>query len=224
MEGLDVVENKLSLVGIEKLRSLKYLRLSDELNQLVKFDEFRQLEYCVLNWNKIYSEAVFPANVNQLVVGAYKLKFGFNEESLQNLRNITKITLIQPAISDLSLLDYCGSLTRIDIAYCRTLTDVSALVKHQNSLTRLDINNCKNIGDFTPFNKLIKLQWLNLCRCKSIPSLSFLRNLPEMNHCVFYDTVIEDGDLTYLRGIDQVAFNNKAHYSLKAKDFEHKWS
>ena len=115
VEGLDVVENKLSLVGIEKLRSLKYLRLSDELNQLVNFDEFRQLEYCVLNWNKVYGEAVFPANVNQLVVGAYKLKFGFNEESLQNLRNITKITLIQPAISDLSLLDYCGSLTRIDI-------------------------------------------------------------------------------------------------------------
>ena len=224
VKGLDVVENKLNLAGLEKLRNLEYLRLTDELNQPVKFDKFQQLEYCVLTWNKVYSEAVFPANINQLQIGAYKPKFGFNDESLQNLRKVTKITLIQPAISDLSLLDYCGNLIYVAIAYCRTLTDASALIKHANSLTRLDIDNCKKIVDFRPFNELVKLQWLNLCGCKSIPSLSFLQNLPEMNHCVFYGTVIEDGDLSYLRGIDQVAFNNKAHYSLKAKDFEYKWS
>jgi hypothetical protein len=224
IKGLDVVESRLSLVGIERLTNLEYLRLTDELNQPIKFDEFRQLEYCVLTWNKVYSEAIFPANINQLQIGAYKPKFGFNEESLLNLRNITKITLIQAAISDLSLLNYCSSLTYVDIAYCRRLTDICALVKHANSLTRLDIHNCKKIVDFSPFNELIKLQWLNLCGCKSIPSLSFLQYLPTISHCVFYDTVVEDGDLSYLRGIDQVAFNNKAHYSSKAKDFEYKWS
>lgn len=224
VKGLDVVENKLSLVGLEKLRNLEYLRLTDELNQPVKFDEFQHLEYCVLAWNTIYSGAIFPATINQLQIGSYKPKFGFNEKSLQNLRNITKITLIQPAISDLSLLNYCGRLTYVDIAYCRALTDINALVKHAESLTRLDIDNCKKIADFTPLNELTKLQWLNLCACKSIPSLSFLQHMPEINHCVFRDTVVEDGDLSYLRGIDQVSFNNKAHYSLKARDFVYKWS
>ncbi|MCI1188820.1 hypothetical protein MON38_15455 [Hymenobacter sp. DH14] len=224
VKGLDVVENRLNLVGIEKLKNLKYLRLTDELNQPVKFDEFQQLDYCTLDWNQVYSEAIFPASITQLQIGAYKPKFGFNQESLDNLRNITKIKLIQAAISDLFLLNHCGSLIRVDIAYCRSLTDVSALAKHANSLIRLDIENCKKIADFSPFDELIKLQWLNLCGCKSVPSLSFLRNLPEISHCVFYDTVIEDGDLSYLKGIDQVAFNNKAHYSLKSKDFEYKWS
>lgn len=224
IKGLAIVENKLSLIGLEKLRNLEHLSLTDELNQPVKFDEFRKLEYCVLTWNKVYSEAIFPANINQMQIWSYKPKFGFNEESLLNLRNVTKIKLVQAAISDLSLLNYCGNLTYVDIAYCRVLTDISALVKHANSLIRLDIDKCKKIADFNPFNELVKLQWLNLCGCKSIPSLSFLQNLPEVNHCVFYDTVIEDGDLSYLRGIDQVAFNNKSHYSLKSKDFEYKWS
>jgi hypothetical protein len=224
VKGLDVVKNKLNLEGIEKLRNLEYLRLTDELNQKVQFDKLKSLSYCVLNWNKVYSEVVFPPSITQLQLGAYKPQFGFNEEALNQLKNITKITLIQSTAKDISLLDSCGSLTHVDLAYCRALTDVSALVKHAESLIKLDIHNCKKIADFTPFNKLIRLQSLNLCGCKSIPSLAFLQNMPAAKHCVFYDTVVEDGDLSYLKGIDQVAFNNKAHYSLREKDFVYKWS
>lgn len=222
--GLDVVENRFNLGGIEKLANLKFLRLTDELNQTVQFSKFTYLDYCLIDWNKAYNDITFPPSITRLQIGSYNPRFGFNSESLKNLISVVEIKLIQAAISDLSLLNHCGDLSRVDIAYCRSLVDISALTKHSRSLLRLDIDNCKKIADFTPLGELAMLKWLNLCGCKSTPSLSFLQKLPQINHCVFFDTTVEDGDLSYLRGIDQVAFNNKAHYSLKEKDFQYKWS
>lgn len=220
VEGLIIVVDKMDLEGIENCVNLKYLQLSDDYDQPIAFDQFSCLTSCFLQWNKSYSLATFPYSLAELRISSYNSQFGFNKSSLHNLRNITKLTLTQAAIDNLSLIQYCGPLTRLDIAYGRTLTDISALTIHADSLTHLDIDKCKKIIDFAPLRQLIKLQWLNLCDCKSIPSLAFVQYLPALDHCVFFGTTVEDGDLSYLKGISQVAFNNKPHYSLKMKDFE----
>jgi len=224
IEGLDVVANKLDLRGIERLTNLKYLRLSDDLAQPVAFECFTQLASCSIVWNKHYRQATFPASLTDLTLRSYRPRFGFNGDSLSNLRQVTTLTLIQAAVKDLSLLQHCGALAKLDIAYSRTLTDISAVAQHASSLTKLELDTCKKIGDFAPLGQLTQLEWLNLCSCKRIPSVSFVQQLPALKHFVFYGTVVEDGDLSYLKGMPQVAFDNKAHYSLKERDFQYHYS
>jgi hypothetical protein len=221
--GLEIVVEQIDLEGLERCVNLHTLLFSDELAQPIAFECFSKLAYCSIHWNKQYSHATFPPSLTELHIWVYQPQVGFNEASLHNLRQVTKLHLIQSTGEDLSLLHSCGPLTHLAIAYGRALTDISALAAHANTLRRVDLNKCKKISDFSVLGQLSKLQWLNLCDCKSIPSVSFAKQLPELDHFVFYGTVVEDGDLFFLKGLKQVAFTNKPHYSLKQQDFEYVW-
>jgi hypothetical protein len=219
IEGLMLVVDNFNLTGLEKFKNVKYLHFSDENNQAVNFENFTKLNYCSIKWNLNYKKANFPSSITKLNIRSYNEKFGFNENSLNNLRNVTEITLIHPAINDLILLKYCGSLIKVHIAYGRNLKDISELASHAASLTHVEIDKCKKIADFSVFSQLTGLQWLNLCDCNKISDISFVRHMPLLSHFVFYGTLIEDGDLSYLRRVSHVAFDNKAHYSLKQEHF-----
>jgi hypothetical protein len=221
--GLEMVVEQIDLEGIERCVNLRTLLFSDDLAQPIAFECFPNLAYCSIHWNKPYRHATFPPSLTELHIRAYQPQVGFNEASLRNLRQVTKLHLLQGSGQDLSLLHSCGPLTHLAIAYGRALTDISALAAHADTLQRVDLDKCKKISDFSPLGQLRKLQWLNLCDCKRIPSLSFVKQLPELAHFVFYGTVVEDGDLSFLQGLKQVAFTNKPHYSLKQQDFEYVW-
>lgn len=222
IEGLAIVDDRLDLQGLERCVNLKYLQLADATAQPIDFSRFRHLNHLRLQWNKPYSHATFPGSLVELHLRGYPATGGFNDTSLRNLRSVTVLSLVQTTVADLSLLQHCGPLTSLEIAYARVLTDISALALHAGTLQRLDLDKCRKIKDFSPVGQLTQLHWLNLCDCQAIPSVSFAQRLPALVHFVFFGTVVEDGDLSCLKRLPHVAFNNKSHYSLKQKDFKTK--
>jgi hypothetical protein len=220
VDGLMIVVEKFDLNGLEKLINLRHLHFSDEQEQEIRFESFLHLVYCSIQWNKIYNHAVFPYSLTKLNVRMYNPEHGFNEASLNNFRNITELVLNESSIRDLSILCHFGSLKKLNVVNCRKLEDISGLSAVCESLIHLEVAKCRNIASFSSIAENTKLQWLNLSDCGSIPSLSFIQNLPILDHFVFLGTTVTDGDLSYLKGIRQVAFNNKSHYSLKMNDFK----
>lgn len=220
IEGLMIVVDKFDFSGLCKFVNIKYLHFSDDYNQLVDFSVFTKLTNCSIKWNSSYQNSIFPSSITSLNIRSYNNKNGFNELSLLNMCNVTEITLLQPVVSDLSLFEYCGPLTKIHVAHGRTLIDISALITHSKSLTHLEVDKCKKIKSFDPLFYLVNIEWLNICDCNKLVDVLFVQNMPLLTHFVFYGTLVENGDLSYLKGIEQVAFDNKSHYSLKQKDFE----
>ena len=220
IEGLAIVGGNLDLQGLEQCVNLKYLQLDDDRAQPIDFGQFPHLSHLRLDWKPHYGQATFPDSLTAVHLWGYRPQTGFNETSLHNLRNVTTLSLVQAAGQDLSLLQHCGPLTRLDVAYGRSLTDISALARHAGTLQRVDLDKCMKISDFSVLSQLTKLQWLNVCDCGAIPSVSFVQHLPELRHLVFLGTTVNDGNLSFLQGIEYVRFNNKPHYSLKVKHFE----
>lgn len=224
IEGLAIVDDTLELHGLERCVNLKYLQLPLGTDQAVDFSQFSQLTHLRLHWKRRYSQVTFPASLVQLHLWGYPAMGGFNNASLPNLSGVTTLSLVQTTVEDLSLLQHCGPLVRVDVAYARALRDISALVLHADTLRWLELDKCKKINSFSPLEQLTQLHWLNLSDCLSIPSVSFVQKLVALEHFVFRGTVVEDGDLSFLTGLKRVVFNNKPHYSLKQKDFEYDWS
>jgi len=224
IKGLAIVDDTLDLHGLEQCVNLHYLQLPLGTDQPLDFSQFPQLNHLRLHWKRRYSQVTFPSSLVQLHLWGYPSTGGFNEASLANLRGVTNLSLVKTTVEDLSLLQHCGPLVRVDVAYAQGLHDISALALHADTLRWLELEKCKKIKSFSPLDQLSQLQWLNLIDCQAIPSVSFVQQLPALKHFVFRGTVVEDGNLSFLKDLKQVVFNNKPHYSLKQKDFEYDWS
>jgi hypothetical protein len=218
--GLEIVVRSLHLQGLERFRNLQHFHFYDDAAQPIAFECFPQLTHCAIQWNRQYSLATFPPSLTELVLCAYNPRYGFNSASLGHLRHVTRLTLVHFTGPDLSLLDDCGPLSRLEVAYGRQLTDISAVAAHAETLRTVDLGHCKKIADYSPLSHLHQLEWLNVCDSHALPSVSFVQHLPTLRHFVFLGTTVEDGDLSALHRIDYVRFNHKPHYSLRAKDFE----
>ena len=218
--GLEMVVPTLHLQGLERFRNLQRLHFYDDAVQPIAFECFPHLTSCAIKWNRQYSQATFPASLTDLVLWAYNPRFGFNAASLGHLANVTRLTLLHFPGPNLSLLDSCGPLRRLEVAYAPQLTDITALAAHADTLCRVDLGHCKKIADYSPLHHLHHLEWLNVSDSQALASVSFVQQLPALRHFVFRGTSVEDGDLSPLQRIEYVHFNNRPHYSLKVKDFE----
>jgi hypothetical protein len=218
--GLEIVAPSMHLQGLQRFRNLQHFHFYDDAAQPIAFECFPHLTSCALRWNRQYSQATFPASLTELVLWAYNPRFGFNAVSLGHLRHVTRLTLLHFPGPDLSLLASCGPLEQLEVAYASQLTDISAVATHAESLRRVVLTHCKKITDYLPLRHLPQLEWLNVCDSHSMPSVSFVQHLSNLRYFMFRGTTIEDGDLSLLHRIEYVHFNNRPHYSSKAKDFK----
>lgn len=154
IEGLAIEEENLDLQGLEKCVNLKYLQLAGDRVQPLDFSQFPQLRHLRLEWKTSYSQATFPDSLTDLHLWSYRPQNGFNETSLHNLRHVTTLSLVQATGQNLSLLQHCGPLTRLEMAYGRALIDISALAQHAGTLQRVDLDKCRKISDFSALGQL----------------------------------------------------------------------
>lgn len=110
-------------------------------------------------------------------------------------------------------------LKRVELDSISKLQSLGELRNNASTLKELKIEACKNIKDFGVLTELTNLEKLSIVNCGELPSLRFIQNLPNLKFLVFLRTNILDGDLSYCKGIDYVAFDNKKHYSHKISDF-----
>lgn len=109
-------------------------------------------------------------------------------------------------------------MQQVYLSYLRRLEDISGLAKNGSTLRALSIEACGKISDFSCLYDLINLEHLVLLGSNHLPSLDFLRNMPNLKTFVF-SMEVDNGDLTPCLSIPYASCNKiKRHYNLKEKD------
>lgn len=138
----------------------------------------------------------------------------------QNFQNIScstklqKVTLMQCGLRTLDGIDKYKELHSLTLYHNRSLSDLSPLDSLGNSLRTLVIEGCSKITDFTVLSALVKLEHLQLYGSNTLPSLSFLKKMPELKTFTFTMDVA-DGDLSLCKSIPYVSCKNRKHFNLK---------
>ena len=163
-----------------------------------------------MNFNRITS-------LRSVSIGDYKganldLSDLFTSTQLDTLR------LIEGKTVSLCGIERSVNMQYLDISYNRNLVDISALAKIKNSLKSLSIHNCSKITDFSVLYELVNLEKLEIWGSNTIPSLDFVRYMPNLR-TLFLEINIADGDITPCLGLQSAKLmRNRRHYNLKDKD------
>ncbi len=218
IEGISIVDEDVIIDGIENVTNLKYLNINDELTQNINFEVFKYLECCFLLWHKNIQNISSCSTLKELLIKKINLRSVRTLDKLKGLKNLEKLTLIQPKMDDLDFLEFFPNLTELEIYYCSTLKDISALVLNKNKLKKVRLDHCKNILDYSYINKLKELEYLGISDAHEIDSIGFVTGLKKLKHFSFVGTNVLDGDLLVCKDIEYCGFDNKKHYSHRMED------
>jgi len=200
------------------------------LNVLSLPDGFAKIDISGLcNIHEFYGSIETIQNLNKCT-GIKKLwTYGqFPDRNLHILQTLTKLEelrITQANIVSLKGIASLKNLHKSEFYYLRNLSDISEINRIATTLTDLSFDNCPHLCGYESLGALNKLETLVITKCSPIPNLSFLEKITNLKNFDFTGTVIEDGNLTFCKGIAHTWFNNKKHYShtfqqLNLKDWK----
>lgn len=206
-------------------RELKYLCCLNEYYKeggkshigTVDFSQIYGLESLKINVNRGTLNFNRIPSLRSLSIGDYKgpnldLSDLFISTQLDTLR------LIEGKTVSLRGIERAVNMQYLDISYNRCLEDISALSKIKHSLKSLNIFNCARIKDFSVLYELENLEKLEIWGNNTIPSLDFIRYMPNLK-TLFLEVNIADGDITPCLNLRSAKLmKNRKHYNLRDKD------
>ncbi|SDB82352.1 hypothetical protein [Shouchella lonarensis] len=201
-----------------ELPSLKHLTIDGMVKIPLALDRLI-LESLSITWSNKISGLERMKNLTSLALYKYHPK-SRDLEMLSSLSQLKEITITESRIESLSGLQSADHLERLELINLRGLTSLSSSGNMSQKLSYIRIEGCKNITDHNYVAHFPHLENLILCNCGRVQSMQFVRNLRKLSRLVFLNTVIEDGDLTPCLGIDEVAFDQKKHYSHTEAQFK----
>ncbi len=172
---------------------------------------------------------VFQANCRKGVKGLGALRnlrslsvSNFPESDLSQAigsASLDSLSVLKGKLKSLKGLEHTQKLKALRLSDCYQLENIDTLYDAHRTLTGLVIDNCKRIQDYSVLASLSSLTRLSLIGTGSIPSLSFLPQLPNLRTLTL-GVNVEDGDLSYCDGLQHVSFYpNRRHYNRKDEDF-----
>ena len=206
------------LYDLPRLRYLRAQTVYGKKKRVAPIDYSRlpQLQYVYIEGKKghLHYETLPELEVLVLdsVQTAHKnLSDCFVSEKLKELY------ILQADVRSLDGIERAEQLEKLGLYYMRSLTDVSSLADLAGSLRHLTIEACGKISDFSVLNAQHGLRNLRLHGSNVLPSLGFLRGMPELRELTFY-MKSEDGDLSLCDEIPFVNIQNRKHYNRKNEE------
>lgn len=146
----------------------------------------------------------------------------FREPTLENAVGspvLDTLWMFRSSVENLRGLERSRALTAVKIDTCPQLKNIDALCSAKDTLHGLVLENCRNIEDYSVLGELTELTRLSILGTCTIPSLSFIKNLPKLRS-VFLSGTVVDGDLSYCDGLENVTISQgRRHYNRKYEDF-----
>lgn len=146
------------------------------------------------------------------------LYFEFGYPKAKNLQNtipgkeLRSFAVCQAPIQSLDGIESAKRLQKLELAYNRSLKDISALHHLRKSLAYLEIDTCGKIRDFSVLSELRNLEFLTLKGSNTLPNLSFISEMPKLKYLCLTMNVV-DGDLSLCEQLPYVRIKNRKHYS-----------
>lgn len=216
LEGLHLLETKVSYSAIDTLHGLKYLSFSDNGKDIVDLTNYRSLEFLAAD----YSQRLVGLEASVKLQTLLLFKFNPSASDLSGLTGLPQLgylDLRQPKISSLEGIQKLSGLKKLSLSYASKITSLEHILKLDH-LEELELSNCKSVEDFDVVGGLTSLKRLEIVQCGDLPSLNFLKSLTALES-ISIDTNVVDGDLSLLDNISMVGFTNKRHYNRRVEDY-----
>lgn len=159
----------------------------------------------------------FPDQIHTLYIWYMKLK----GKDLSSIKFPTCLRNLYILWSDINnLVGIPRNLEKLEVSYSRKFTSLQGLSNSSTTLKELHIENCPKLVEYSSLKSCDKVSKLTLHKCKTIPSLDFIPYLTNLQHFTFLGTKVLDCDLSYIKDIQSVYFNNNKDYNLRLKDIK----
>ncbi|UJF28467.1 hypothetical protein L0M13_09250 [Planococcus sp. 107-1] len=201
--------------GLYHLKGLKFLSINDTAPSLsIDFSQLTGVEE--INGTLPPKAAALDSliHLKKIRIWGYKPK-GKDLKEFTEMKALEDLELINSNIISLEEIQGLKKLHRLGLFRMRNLGDISAIQQLSGNLKDLDIESAKKIADFSPIGKVQSLEYLALNNCGTIPSIRFITQLPHLKGVRFWDSTVEDGDVSPCLQLDYAYFTNKKHYSHK---------
>jgi len=215
IERISIVDNDHDITPINNLHQLRQIGIGEPKNT-IDFNNFPYLEDLGISWSEKIKNIENATNLKSLWLSKYKAT------SLERFKNFNKLTFLYlylPSIISLKGIDGLYSLKELNIDTASKLESLEGLNEKLSNLECLYIYSSKNLHDYSLISKIVSLKQLELRKTGDAESINFLSKLTNLKKVVLGFKVV-DGNMNYLKGIENVGFIDFAHYSHKMKDFK----
>lgn len=217
IKGLVIVGEQIDIYGIDQFENLEVLVFSETNEYAIDFSVFSKLKECRITWSTKYKNLDQCLLLEVLSIRKFKSTTK-SRNQLSKLYNLKELKFVQGNIKD---LDFIAKLEKLEIFeghYQTKLENIEALGSLK-SLKRVVLYTCRKVLDYKALGSLVGLSYLMIAECSKMDSLEFIKEMKDLDFLSFYDTLVEDGDLSFCVGIKTVTFDDRKHYSHRCEEF-----
>ncbi|MDD2287106.1 MAG: hypothetical protein PHQ11_17110 [Paludibacter sp.] len=224
IEGLNVQDERYDYAIINKFHNLKELKIEDNKRDCIDFLNFPDLESCTgIELSKRFINLESCKKLRALSIQKYRSSDG-NLKALPNIPALEHLGIVYANIVNLCGIERFSYLKAISLYRAHKLESLDDLISLSDVLEEFELEGKTKIFNYHALGKLRVIKRLFLCNVGDIKDLSFLETLPSLNHFVFMDSNVVDGDLSYCKKVNGwVAFTNKKHYSMTFEELHPEW-
>ena len=217
IKGISILDGeKLDLSGIENLKDLEYISISDN-TQPIDYSVFPKLEQIRSTWHPKVIISEKCSKLKHLYFRHYKPK-SKNLTELPNLPNLEFLGIIQSPIESTEGIGKFTRLKRIDMSYLPKLTTLCDM--ENLPIEMAEVQNCKQLQNLDYFRVAKKLKKLICDKCGAVQSITFIRELKNLDHFAFLNMDVLDGDMSPCLSVRYTVFTNKKHFTHTDKEID----
>lgn len=215
LKALVIIDSQLcDMSTLSDFRSVTYLSLSGSSKATYDLSDFKNLKFLQLNHK---GRVILPQEtvyLKQLILWAYKSPT-HDMNSFHDWVNLEDLQLIRPTIHSLRGIDKLKKLKKLTIYGASKLTELDGL--QSSTVQHLVMETCQKIQDYAVIEET-PIKALHMDKTSNIPSLDWVTS-SNLETFSFWTTKVEDCDLTPLKKIPNVAFQDKRGYNMKSSEF-----
>lgn len=172
--------------------------------------QFPKLRRVSCDWHKKMFKNADGAMWESLRLWKYSNSSG-DLTDLPTLPELRRLELTQSPIKTLLGIERYTSVEEVGLFYLSKLTSLVGI--ERIPLRIFGAEHCKKLSEYDALGACSELSELKIHHCASIQSLSFVKSLPKLTSFRFMNTDVTDGDLLPLKGIRDLMFTQKKHFS-----------
>ena len=210
IKGLAIQDgSNVDIDGIRSLRKLRAVSISDN-KQSLDYSIFPELEEIRGDWHPKMKITEKCRKLKHL----YLWKFNPKSKDLTGLpclESLEYLGIVQSPIVSTEGVGKYDKLRELELSYLSKLTTLCDM--EQLKLELLDILTCRKLQNHE-YAKVIKtLTILRMNDCGEIPSIAFIKDLPNLRDFRFVRTDVIDGDISPCLKLESAGFTSKRHFS-----------
>jgi hypothetical protein len=218
LEGL-ILNDKVDFSELCQFKKLTFLGALDNKKNVLDLACFPDLETLACNITERLKGLEACKKLKSLTVSYYNPE-SENLAELPGLASLEDLNIFKTRIKTLRGIEVFKNLKRLELYGAPRLETIESLGPLSNNLEEISFGTCKRVKDYETLGKVRSLKKILFTNSGEIKTLSFVKQLPDLEFISFVGTNVVDGDLSYCEGIGYVGFDDKRHYSHKMDDFK----